>query len=200
MGSVTLWMQISLDGFAEGPDEQVHWPVVDEELCVAFLEDLRRADMFLYGRKTYDIMASFWPKADAAPGISPFYLDFARCWKQKPKIVFSRTLRRADWNTTVIGDRMIERVTQIREHSARELILFGGAETAAAFIEHDLIDQYRLFVHPVLLGGGARLFRSHADTAGLELVDVTRFESAVVGMHYRQCAPAAVGHPIRAAG
>ncbi|WP_280233689.1 dihydrofolate reductase family protein [Nocardia cyriacigeorgica] len=200
MGSVTLWMQISLDGFAEGPDEQVHWPIVDEELCAAFLDDLHRADMFLYGRKTYEIMARFWPTADAAPGISQFYLDFARCWKQKPKLVFSRSLRYAEWNTTVVDDRMIERVAQLRNHSGRDLIMFGGAETAAALIRHDLIDQYRLFVHPVLLGGGARLFRSDADTAGLELVDVMRFDSAVVGMHYRQAARAASSSPIRAAG
>ncbi|NEW40646.1 dihydrofolate reductase family protein [Nocardia cyriacigeorgica] len=180
-------MQISLDGFAEGPDDEVHWPVVDEELCESSLDDLRGADLFLYGRKTYEIMASFWP-TDTARGISPFYLDFARCWKQKPKIVFSRTLRTAQWNTDVIGEDMVERVAALRDRPGCDMVLFGGAETASTFIRHDLVDEYRLFVHPVLLGGGARLFHSGPEAAGLQLVDVMTFDSAVVGMRYQHAA------------
>ncbi|WP_036534533.1 dihydrofolate reductase family protein [Nocardia cyriacigeorgica] len=190
MGSVTLWMQISLDGFAEGPDDEVHWPVVDEELCESSLDQLRRADLFLYGRKTYEIMASFWPTADAAPGISPFYLDFARCWKEKTKIVFSRTLRTAPWNTSVIGEDMVEQVAALRERPDCDMVLFGGAETASTFIRHDLIDEYRLFVHPMLLGGGVRLFHTGPEAAGLQLVDVMTFDSAVVGMHYQHASRA----------
>lgn len=190
MGRVTLWMQISLDGFAEGPDEQVHWPVVDEELCGAFLDELRQADLLLYGRRTYDIMAAFWPTADIEPTISPFYVEFARFWKQVPKLVFSRTMRTADWNTTVVGDGLVSRITELKGESGHNMVMLGGAETAATFLEHGLVDEYRLFVHPMLLGSGVPLFRSPVDTAGLRLLDVMTFDSAVVQMHYQQISPA----------
>ncbi|WP_026343694.1 dihydrofolate reductase family protein [Nocardia sp. BMG111209] len=191
MGCVTLWMQMSLDGFAEGADQQVHWPVVDEELCASHLDELRAADLFLYGRKTFDIMAGFWPTADRDPAISPFYVDFAACWKQKPKLVFSRTLRRADWNTRVVADRLVAEVSALRAESGLRMVLFGGAEIASEFLRHGLVDEYRLFVHPIRLGGGVPLFPATVDTTGLRLVDVTTFDSAVVGMHYRQPASAA---------
>ncbi|WP_069159739.1 dihydrofolate reductase family protein [Nocardia altamirensis] len=186
MGNVTLWMQMSLDGFAEGPDEGIHWPVVDEELCGSFLDELRSADLFLYGRRTYEIMAAFWPTADADPAISPFYVEFARCWKSTPKLVFSRTLRTAGWNTRVVGTSLVEEITALRERSDRNMVLFGGAETASTFMKHHLIDEYRLFVHPLLLGGGVPLFPASVDTSGLQLVDIATFDSAVVQMHYQQ--------------
>jgi dihydrofolate reductase len=188
MGSVTLWMQMSLDGFAEGPDQQIHWPMVDEELCESFLDELRAADLFLYGRKTFEIMASFWPTADGDPAISEFYVDFARCWKQTPKLVFSRSLGSADWNTRVVRDRMVDEISALREQPGCNMVLFGGAETASAFMKHDLIDEYRLFVHPLLLGGGVPLFPTPAVMAGLQLVDVMTFDSAVVQVHYQQMA------------
>ncbi|WP_225724845.1 MULTISPECIES: dihydrofolate reductase family protein [unclassified Nocardia] len=184
MGTVKLWMQMSLDGFAEGPDGEIHWPVVDEELCESYLDELRAADIFLYGRKTFEIMAAFWPTADADPAISPFYVDFARLWKQTPKIVFSRTMRGAGWHTRVVRDGLVEEVGALRAQG-RTMILFGGAETAATFMEYDLIDEYRLFVHPLLLGGGVPLFRKPTDLAAVELLDVTAYESAVVQVHYQ---------------
>ncbi|WP_459549706.1 dihydrofolate reductase family protein [Nocardia sp. X0981] len=188
MGSVTLWMQISLDGFAEGPDETVHWPVVDEELCAEYLDELRKADLLLYGRKTYEIMAGFWPTADLAP-VSPFYVDFARFWRAAPKLVLSRTLRDPSWNTRVIGSDFAEEVCR-RKAAGQNMVLFGGAATATTFLEHELVDEYRLFVHPLVLGGGVPLFRPPVDRAGLRLVDVLTFDSAVIQMHYRQTAPA----------
>ncbi|MGQ4619669.1 dihydrofolate reductase family protein [Nocardia sp. R7R-8] len=190
MGSVTLWMQMSLDGFVEGPDQEVHWPVVDEELCESFLDELRSADLFLYGRKTYEIMASFWPAADADPAISEFYVDFARCWKQTPKLVFSRTMAGAGWNTRVVREDLVAEITALRAQPGCDMVLFGGPETASAFMKHDLIDEYRLFVHPILLGGGIPLFPTPAVGSGLHLVDVMTFDSAVVQMHYQQMAHA----------
>ncbi|MEU1986290.1 dihydrofolate reductase family protein [Nocardia sp. NPDC019395] len=183
MGSVTLWMQISLDGFTEGPDEAVHWPVVDEELCAEYLYELRQADVLLYGRRTYEIMSAFWPTADLAP-VSPFYVEFARFWRAAPKLVVTRTLRDPGWNTGIIGPDLVEEVNR-RKAAGQKMILLGGTETAAAFLEHDLIDEYRIFVHPLLLGDGVPLFRSPVDTTGLCLVDVLTFDSAVVQMHYR---------------
>jgi dihydrofolate reductase len=188
MGSVTLWMQVSLDGFTEGLDETAHWPVVDEELCAEYLDELRQADLLLYGRKTYDIMAAFWPTADLAP-VSPFYVEFARFWRAAPKLVVSRTLRDPGWDSHVVGTDIVAEVNR-RKAAGLDMVLLGGVETAAVFLENDLVDEYRLFVHPVVLGSGVPLFRSPGDTAGLRLVDVLTFDSAVVQMHYRHPAPA----------
>ncbi|MET9489885.1 dihydrofolate reductase family protein [Nocardia sp. NPDC006630] len=189
MARVTLWMQMSLDGFAEGADERVHWPVVDEELYSSMLDELRAAEAFLYGRKTYEIMSSFWPTADGDPAISQFYIDFAGCWKAKPKVVFSRSLDRTDWNTKVIRRRAVEEMVALREGTDGHLIVFGGIETAAMFMTHNLIDEYRLFVHPLVLGAGVPLFPPAFDTSELQLASVTAFDSAVVMMHYRrECA------------
>lgn len=184
MGGVTLWMQMSLDGFADGPDQEPNWPVVDEELCAALLDELGSADLFLYGRKTYEIMTRFWPQADTDPAISQFYIDFSRCWKSKPKIVFSRTLTAADWNTRIVRGNLIDEVTRMKAH--HRMVLFGGTDIARTFIQYGLIDEYRLFVHPILLGGGTPLFPTHVDTAGLRLIDTTTFDSAVIQFHYRR--------------
>ncbi|MEU0541405.1 dihydrofolate reductase family protein [Nocardia sp. NPDC005978] len=184
MGTITLWMQTSLDGYSEGYDD-VYWPIVDEELCAPFVSQLTDADMFLYGRKTYEIMASFWPTADRDPGISPFYTDFARCWKRTPKLVFSRTLHSPGWDTRVVTHDLIDEVAALKATPNRKMMLFGGATTIAPFIEHGLIDEYRLFVHPVLLGRGRKLFPSGFDSSALQLMDVTTFDSAVVQMHYK---------------
>ncbi|NKY59847.1 dihydrofolate reductase [Nocardia flavorosea] len=185
-------MQVSLDGFVEGPDEEVYWPVVDEELCAGYLDELRRADSLLYGRKTYEIMADYWPTADLAP-VSPFYVDFARFWRDASKLVVSRTLQAPGWNTEVIGADFVEQVRQ-RKDSGQDLVLLGGAETAAAFLAHDLIDEYRLFVHPVLLGDGVPLFQASVDPSSLRLLDVLTFDSAVVQIRYRQSARVCVEH------
>lgn len=184
MGSVTLWMQMSLDGFAEGPEQEVRWPVVDEELYESFLDRLHNADLFLYGRKTYEIMASFWPTADNDPAISRFYVEFARCWKRTPKVVFSRTMATADWNTTIVRDNLVEVLSAFKAEPDCDMILFGGAQTASSFMQHNLIDEYRVFVHPILLGSGTPLFPPAVAT-GLRLVDVLTFDSAVVQVHYQ---------------
>ncbi|MFE9575252.1 dihydrofolate reductase family protein [Nocardia sp. NPDC006044] len=185
MGTVTLWMQMSLDGFAEGPDHTAHWPVVDEELCASFLSELSAADTFLYGRKTYELMASFWPTADSEPAISPFYIEFARCWKAKPKIVFSRTLHAARWNTRVVSHSLLDEVRELRTCTDDDMILFGGAQTASTFMKYGLIDRFRLFLHPMLLGSGTPLFAESVDTSTLQLVDVITYDSAVVQVQYQ---------------
>lgn len=103
MTTLTLRMQMPLDGNIEGPGGALDWPVVNEELQGAFTDELRRTDAFVYGRQIFEMMASFWPTADAQSGPSAFHADVARIWKEKPKAVFSRTLARAEWNTTIVG-------------------------------------------------------------------------------------------------
>lgn len=174
---ITLWMQVSLDGYAAGPGGALDWPVVDEELHGHFVAELRQADAFHYGRKVFEMMAAFWPTADEMPGATHNQAEYARIWRPMPKRVYSRTLDGdPGWNATV--------APEIRPADGHN-VLFGGPEIAARFIEQGLIDEYRLFIHPVALGGGAPLF---ADRSNLKLVSARTFDSAVVAVRYERAA------------
>jgi len=102
MRKVILWMSVSLDGFIEGPDHDIDWHLVDDELHSHFNEQLSAMGAFLDGRLTYELMAGFWPAADSDPSSTGPMVEFARIWRDMPKIVYSRTLERAGWNTTVV--------------------------------------------------------------------------------------------------
>lgn len=106
-----------------------------------------------------------------------------------PKVVFSKTLDRADWNTRVVGDNLAEEVTALKQQPGHGLVLFGGADIAAAFLRHELIDEFRLFVHPVVLGGGTPLFPAAVPRRNLQLAQARTFDSAVVHLHYRRSDP-----------
>jgi dihydrofolate reductase len=159
MRKVILMMSVSLDGFIEGPDRELDWHMVDDELHSHFNEQLSAMGAFLSGRVTYELMAEFWPTADTDPSSTGPMVEFARIWRDMPKIVFSRTLERADWNTTVARDVVAEQVMELKAQPGGDLVL-GGADIAAAFMRHDLIDEYRLYVHPVVIGQGKPLFQA----------------------------------------
>lgn len=186
MGKVILWMQLSLDGFTAGPNGELDWPTVDPEVHQYFNDELRSADTFLYGRKVYEGMAAFWPTADADPAGSPRLADYSQIWKPMPKIVFSRTLEDAEWNTRVVSKDIAGEVARLRDEPDTAHVLFGGAEIASTFIQQDLIDEYRLFLHPVVLADGASLFSGLDDRINLRLVESQTFDSAVVHVRYER--------------
>jgi len=185
MRKVVLLLSVSLDGFIEGPNREIDWHLVDEELHDHFNEQLSTMGAFLDGRVMYELMAEFWPTADQDPSSTPAMVEFARIWRDMPKIVYSRTLERADWNATVVRDVVPEEVMALKAQPGGDLAL-GGADIAAAFMRHDLIDEYRIYVHPVVIGGGKPLFPpSHTMTA-LELVETRTFGNGVVLLRYQR--------------
>jgi dihydrofolate reductase len=188
MRKLVFMMSVSLDGFFEGPDGGLDWQRVDEELHQHFNDWLGRAGGFLDGRVTYEQMAGFWPTADADPANSQVMWDFAGIWRDMPKIVYSRTLERADWNTTIAREVVPEEVLALKARPGGDLVL-GGAELAATFMEHDLIDEYRLYVQPILLGAGHLTFRPSAGRVGrLVLAETRAFASGVVLLRYERAA------------
>jgi dihydrofolate reductase len=187
--TVSLWMQMSLDGYASGPDGAFDWPVVTPELQRMFVDELGRAGAFLYGRKVYEGMAAFWPTADEVPGMSAETAEYARIWRPMPKVVFSTTLQHADWNTRIAGE-VNATVDELKRQPGNGLVLFGGPDIAATFIEQGLVDEYRLFVHPVTLGGGTSLFPASGVRHKLDLVEARTFAGGVTHVHYRPAASA----------
>jgi dihydrofolate reductase len=185
MRKIILMMSVSLDGFFEGPDRELDWGLVDDELHRHFNEQLGSMGAFLDGRVTYELMAGFWPTADKDPSSTEPVVEFARIWRDMPKIVYSRTLERADWNTTVVRDVVPEEVMELKAQPGGDMVL-GGADLAAAFMRHDLIDEYRIYVHPVVLGRGKLLFPQSDAKIDLRLVEMRAFGNGVVLLRYQR--------------
>ena len=183
-----MMTSVSLDGFIEGPDRQIDWHMVDDELHQHFNEQLRPMGAFLSGRVTHELMAGFWPTADLDPSSTAPMVEFAGIWRDMPKIVFSRTLERADWNTTVVRDVVVDEVQELKAQPGGDLAL-GGADVAAAFMRHNLIDEYRIYVHPIQIGEGKRLFPPSKEKVLLRLAETRTFGNGVVLLRYERLRP-----------
>ncbi len=176
-------LQVSLDGFFEGPRGEIDWHLVDEELHSHLNEKLAAMGAFLDGRVSYELMAGYWPTADQDPASTPAEVEFARIWREMPKIVYSRTLEQAGWNTTVMRDVVAEDILALKAQDGGDMAL-GGADLADTFRRLGLIDEYWLYIHPVLLGQGRPLFK-HADArTGLTLAGTQAFGNGVVLLRY----------------
>jgi dihydrofolate reductase len=185
MRRIILMMSVSVDGFFEGPDRDLDWQMVDDELHVHFNEQLRAMGAFLDGRVTYELMAGFWPTADTDPSSTAPMVEFARIWRDMPKIVFSRTLEHADWNATVVRDVVAEEIMELKAQLGGDLVL-GGADLVAAFMRLDLIDEYRLYVHPIVIRQGRPLFQPSDATINLRLAETRTFGNGVLLLRYER--------------
>ncbi|MEU4873722.1 dihydrofolate reductase family protein [Streptomyces sp. NPDC021608] len=189
MRKIVLMMSTSLDGYIEGPGRDISWHRVDEELHRHFNTYIRGLGGLLSGRTTYELMAGYWPTADADPDASPVEAEFAGIWREMPKTVYSRTLERADWNTTIVREVVPEEVLALKRQEGGDLGL-GGADLAAAFLRHDLVDELRVYVHPVLVGGGKPLFpqglSGAASETALRLTGSHAFGNGVVLLEYER--------------
>lgn len=183
MRKIVLTMSVSVDGFFEGSDREIDWHLVDEELHQYFNDELRTMSAFLGGRVTHELMADYWPTADADPSVTGPEAEFAGIWREMPKIVFSRTLEDADWNTTVMREVVPEEIKALKQQPGGDMAL-GGANLAAAFMRHDLIDAYHLYVHPVVLGRGRRLFPESESRTALVPDGSRTFGNGVVLLRY----------------
>ena len=183
MRKIILMMSVSLDCFIEGRNRELDWHMVDDELHRHFNEQLSAMGAFLDGRVTYELMAGYWPTADADPSSTGPVVEFARIWRDMPKIVYSRTLDRADWNSTVVRDVVPEEVMELKAQPGGDMVL-GGADLAAAFMRQDLIDEYRLYVHPIVIGQGKPLFQASDAKINLRLTETRTFGNGVVLLRY----------------
>ena len=183
MRRVLVHTSVSLDGFFEGPNREIDWHVVDDELHWYFNEQLGRMGGFLSGRVTHELMAGFWPTADRDPASTPPMVEFARIWREMPKIVFSRTLQQADWNTKIIREVVPEEILELKAQPGGDLVL-GGADLTASFLRHGLVDELRIYVHPVVLGRGRPLFPESDDSTTLRLLETRSFGNGVVLLRY----------------
>ena len=184
MRKIILMMSVSLDGFFEAPDHRLDWQLVDDELHQHFNDELSQMSAFLDGRVTYELMARSWPAADQDPSSTPPMVEFAGIWRNMPKIVYSRTLRKADWNTTIVRSVNVDEIRQLKAQPGGDMVV-GGANLADTFLRHGLIDEHRIYVHPVVLGQGTRLYPLVDNAIRLSLVETRTFGSGVVLLRYQ---------------
>jgi dihydrofolate reductase len=184
---IVVMMSVSVDGFFEGPSREIDWHLVDDELHDHFNDVANGMSAFLNGRVLYELMVAFWPTADRDPKSSRPVREFSRIWRDKPKLVFSKTLEHADWNTTIVRELDSHAIERLKREPGGDMFL-GGAELASAFARYGLVDEYRLYVHPVVLGRGRPLFHPSADRENLRLKESRTFGNGVV-LHRYAVAP-----------
>jgi dihydrofolate reductase len=177
-------MGVSLDGFIAGPNGEIDWGAPDEERHRFHNEETRELGAHLCGRRLYEEMV-YWETAHEKPGISETELEFARIWKKLPKIVFSASLEHVEGNARLAREGVAEEIAELKEQPGKDLAI-GGAGLASDAIKLDLIDEYRLFVSPVVLGGGTPYFPALEERISLELVETRTFGSRVVYVRYRR--------------
>ncbi|MEV7197399.1 dihydrofolate reductase family protein [Streptomyces sp. NPDC093510] len=179
-----IWaMSMSLDGFMEGPRRELDWHLVDDELHRHFNEQAAAMGAFLDGRVSWELMAEYWPAADADPAATEPVREFARIWRDMTKYVFSRTLERAGWNTTILRDVVPAEIRALKETAGGDLAV-GGADLAASFLRLGLIDEIHVYVHPVVIGRGKAMFQASDVTADLRLTMTRTFGNGVVLLRY----------------
>ncbi|MGW7054281.1 dihydrofolate reductase family protein [Streptomyces sp. NPDC054887] len=185
MRKIILMAGMSLDGYIEGPERQIDWHRVDEELHQHFNDELRGMSAFLSGRVTHELMADFWPTADEDPQNAGTMAEFARIWRDMPKYAFSRTMQRADWNTTIVREVDPDAIRALKEQPGGDMTL-SGAGLAAAFMRQGLVDEYRVYIHPVLIGRGKPLFSPSDAMVGLRLLETRVFDNGVLLTRYAE--------------
>lgn len=184
MRTVTVSISTSLDGYIAGPDGRFDWSVPDEELFRTYLDELRSIDVHVLGRRLYETMR-FWETVEEDPELSEDEREWARLWNVLPKVVFSTTLTSVHGDARLLPGHVAEEVRRLKAAPGSGEIAIGGAELATVAAEAGLVDEYRVSVHPVLVGGGTPLFPRDERQTDLALIDSRVFDSGVVRSCYR---------------
>ena len=176
---------ISVDGYIGAPDGDSEWVVPDPELHRHFNELEGSIGAHLYGRRMYELMAGFWPTADVQSAAPDYIVDYARIWRAMPKVVFSKTLARVDWNAELVRGDALEAVARLKQQPGKSLSV-GGSVLATALAQGGLIDEFRFYVMPTIVGAGTPSFPTLSKHIDVKLVEVRQFTSGAVLLRYRR--------------
>jgi dihydrofolate reductase len=175
----------TVDGYYEGPNQEFDWPIVDEEFNQFGLQQLDEVDTLLFGRVTYQLMASYWP-TPAAEQDDP---KVAAKMNGLPKLVVSRTLKDATWaNTRLIRDDVAAELTKLKQQPGKDMVIMGSSDLTVSLLHEGLVDELRIMVNPVVLGDGKSLFRTAGSRIGLKLLRTRPFSSGNVLLTYQPTA------------
>ncbi len=183
MGKLIYSHHVSLDGYIEGPPGELDWAQVDETLYRRFNDQEAGIGAHVYGRRAFEGMAKVMPAMAQDPTAPDYSVEAARIWLAKTKVVFSRTLRRVEWGARLAKDGPGEEIAGMKHEIDKDMYL-AGANLAASVIPLGLVDEYRLYVHPVLLGAGKPMFPREGAMLRLRLEEATTLKPGVVLLRY----------------
>ena len=185
MRKVIYSHMVSLDGFIEADESYTgpNWAVSDEELSRHFVDHESTIDAHLYGRRIYEELATWWPRAANDPSTPTYLAEYGRIWVNKPKIVFSRTLDHGEWNARLVKENAAEEIAQLKAQPGKDLALYGSL-LASTVIPLGVIDEYWLYVNPAVLGRGKPMFPNVNDILRLQLVASQTFKCGVILLRY----------------
>ncbi len=181
-------MHVSLDGFVAGPNGEMNWIKIDQEIFDHVGKRISKGDTALYGRATYEMMESYWPTAADKPTATKHDIEHSKWYSQVHKVVLSKTMKGAGLtNTTIVSDNLSERINEIkqsRQGGDEDILLFGSPTATHSLMQLNLIDGYWLFVNPMILGQGIPLFEGIKDKTTLKLLTTRQFTSGVTELNY----------------
>jgi dihydrofolate reductase len=183
MRKVIFAMTVSVDGFIETASGDIRWSAPDPELERHMIDRESTIDTHLYGRRLYETMVAYWPKADENPSAQEFDVEYARIWKERTKIVFSKTLAHVGGNCLLFKGNISEEISKLKAQPGKDMFV-GGPNLASTFMKLGLIDEYWLYVYPTILGSGKPMFTRLVDRINLKLIETRRFASGVVLLRF----------------
>jgi dihydrofolate reductase len=187
VGKLVLFMHTTLDGFVAGPGGEMDWINVNEEIFDFAGDRTREAGTALYGRVTYQMMESYWPTAADQPTATKHDIEHASWYNRVTKVVLSKTMKgQIIRNTRIISDNVVAEINQLKKGTEKDILMFGSPTAAHFLMTEDLIDDYWLFVNPVLLGQGIPLFKNIPHRRILKLITSNAFSSGVICLHYKR--------------
>jgi dihydrofolate reductase len=187
MRNLIFFMHTSLDGFVAKLNGEMDWINIDDAMFdfVATMTD--QADTALYGRVTYEMMQSYWPTAGEQPNASKHDKEHSAWYNKVSKIVLSKTIseKRLD-NTIVISDQLADNINKIKKQDGKNILIFGSPGASQSLLNQGLVDEFWLFVNPIILGQGMPLFKDITGTTKLKLVESKTFACGVIALHYEK--------------
>ena len=188
MRKIISFMHISLDGFVAGPNGELDWVKIDEEIFDHVGKRIRKSDAALYGRVTYQMMERYWPTAADKPTATKHDIEHSKWYSKAHKIVLSKTMKEESLtNTTIISENLADRINEIKQShtgGSEDLLLFGSPTATHSLLQLNLIDGFWLFVNPIILGRGIPLFVDIKDKIKLNLLTTRQFTSGVIELNY----------------
>ena len=192
MRKIISFMHISLDGFVAGPNGEMDWIKVDEEIFDYVGKRISEGDTALYGRVTYQMMESYWPTAGDKPTATKHDIEHSKWYSKVHKFVLSKTMKDVSLpdgqaglsNTTIISDNLSDRLNKIKHQAGEDILVFGSPTATHSLIQLNLIDGYWLFVNPIILGRGIPLFVDIKEKIKLNLLTIRQFTCGVTELNY----------------
>lgn len=181
MRKIFVFNFVTLDGYFEGPNHDLSWHNVDSEFQQFAIEQLDTIDLILFGRVTYEMMAAYWTTEQAKTNDS----IVAGKMNSTAKIVYSKTLQKAEWSNTVLANEVVPSdILKLKIQNGKNIAIFGSSDLSLSFIKHNLVDEYRIMINPVVLGGGKRLFEGINNKLNLKLKNTRTFKSGNILFYY----------------